>query len=100
MSGAILLNGEPDNNLIPEAAKRALHNLPVFERRGLAFDLIEYPTMGHVAIRCYLGQLAPLDVQERVKVFERLVLMQGILRSFGVSASIEKVEGLPPNYGE
>ena len=97
MSGGILLNKEP-NDLVPEAAKRALHNMPAFSNKGVVIDLVEYPDFGHVAVRAYQGQLAKLPVEERQKVYERMGMMITILRTFGISASMEKVAGVPPKY--
>jgi hypothetical protein len=98
MSGEILLNGSADA-LVPEAARRALHNLPKSGlKSGIVIDLVEYPEMGHVGVRCYSNQVAQVTVEERVKLFERMGVMVNVLKSFGVSASLEKVPGGPPLY--
>jgi hypothetical protein len=97
MSGEILLNRGADD-LVPEAAKRALHNLPKFGVNGVVIDLVEYPSMGHVGVRCYQNQVAGMTIEQRLKLFERMNTMVTILKSFGVTASFEKVPGGPPIY--
>lgn len=88
----------PTSVAIPLSARRALHNLgPIgIKGRSIAIDLIEMPEMQHIGIRVYLSQIDPLDTPDKMKVIERMYLMQNILRSHGVSASLEKVPGSPP----
>lgn len=83
---------------IPIAARRAMHRLgPIgLEGRTIAIDLIEMPEMQHIGIRVYLDQIAPLNFSDKMKVIERMNLMQTIMRSHGVSCSLEKVLGSPP----
>jgi hypothetical protein len=86
----------PNSNVIPEEARRALHNLPVMHNHGVAIDLVEFPEMEHIGIRVYVGQIDPLDTPAKMQIIERMYLIQKVLRSFGVSCSLEKVAGLPP----
>ena len=86
----------PNSKLIPDEARRALHNLPVLHNHGVAIDMIEFPDMEHIGIRVYVDQITPLDMPAKMQIIERMYLIQKILRSFGVSCSLEKVAGLPP----
>lgn len=95
MSGLILPNSEPP--VIPFDAHRALRNVPSFYDHEVVIDLVEYPDERHVGIRCYQGQLARMTEESKRHLFERMVLMLKILRGYNVSASLEKVEGNPPN---
>jgi len=58
--------------------------------------MIEFPDMEHIGIRVYVDQITPLDMPAKMQIIERMYLIQKILRSFGVSCSLEKVAGLPP----
>jgi hypothetical protein len=88
----------PTSVQIPIQARRALHRLgPIgLEGQTIVIDLIEMPEMQHIGIRVYLDQIAPLNHTDKMKVIERMYLMQSILRSNGVSSSLEKVIGSPP----
>jgi hypothetical protein len=88
----------PTSIEIPIAARRALHRLgPIgLEGPSITIDLIEMPELQHIGIRVYLDQIAPLTFPDKMKVIERMNLMQAILRGHGVSCSLEKVLGSPP----
>jgi hypothetical protein len=87
-----------NKRIIPEDARRALHNIPAFYKKGVVIDLIEYEIEEHIGVRCYQNQVAGMPVEDRARLFERMNLMVGILRQHGVSASTEKVRGNPPAY--
>jgi hypothetical protein len=88
-----------NTGLIPEAAKRALHNLPKFNNgEKIIIDLVEYPELAHVGVRCYQEQLDGVSVEVRLRVFERMAMMVKVLATWNVSASMEKVPGKPPTY--
>lgn len=63
---------------------------------GVAIDLVEFPEMEHIGIRVYVDQIEPLTMEAKMQIIERMYLIQNVLRSHGVSASLEKVAGLPP----
>lgn len=97
MSGVELLNiSTGDDPIIPFEAHRALHNVPAFYDKGIVIDIVEYPEPRHVGVRCYEGQVARMNVEDRAALYERMKMMVGILRSYQVSASMEKVGGNPP----
>jgi hypothetical protein len=95
--GEITLNPFASTVNVPIAARRAIHNLgPIGLKVPVTIDLIEMPEMQHIGIRVYLDQIAPLDLPDKMKVIDRMNLMQSILRGYGVSCSLEKVLGSPP----
>jgi hypothetical protein len=99
MSGDVDPKQGFDTGIIPLAAKRALHNLPKSEDSlELVIDLIEYPELDHVGVRCYGDQVASVPVMTRMRLFERMVMMQKVLQTWNVSVSLEKVPGKPPSY--
>lgn len=87
----------PTSVTVPMTARRAIHRLgPIGASRPVTIDLIEMPEFSHIGIRVYLDEIAALDFPDKMKVIERMNLIQTILRSNNVSASLEKVEGSPP----
>jgi hypothetical protein len=84
--------------LIPNHVRRELKNLPVTKKSGIVIDIVEYPEMAHVGIRTYEGDLGRVPVEQRMRGFEHANLMVQVLRSHGISAALEKVEGAPPKF--
>lgn len=85
-----------EKELIPLAVRKELHNIPVTKKSGIVIDVVEYPEIEHVGIRTYENDLGRVPVEQRMHGFEHANLMVQILRSHGISAALEKVEGEPP----
>lgn len=82
--------------LIPDQARREIHNLPVTKKSGIVIDLVEYQDIDHVGVRMYENDLGKVPVENRLRAFEHANVIVNILRSHGVSSSLEKVAGDPP----
>jgi hypothetical protein len=85
-----------EKELIPLSVRKELHNIPVTKKSGIVIDLIEYRDLDHVGVRTYQNDLAKRPIEGRLAAFEHANLIVQVLRSHGISAALEKVEGSPP----
>jgi hypothetical protein len=69
----------------------------VTKKSGIVIDLVEYRDLDHVGVRFYENDLGAVPVENRLRAFEHGNLIVNILRSHGISASLEKIAGNPPN---